>query len=45
MAIRGVDYVNIGVSGGYQAAREGPSLSLGGDDKTLDAITPLFKIV
>lgn len=31
----GVDYIGCGVSGGYQAARAGPSMCLGGDEATL----------
>ena len=42
MLTRGVLYIGMGVSGGYQAAREGPSMSPGGDGKALDAVLPLL---
>ena len=45
MTVRGVHYVGMGVSGGYQSARSGPSMSPGGDDSTLDAIMPLLEKV
>ena len=44
-ALRGVGYIGMGVSGGYQAAREGPSLSPGGDDATLNTVMPLLQKV
>ena len=45
MAVQGVSYVGMGVSGGYQAARSGPSMSPGGDEPTLDAVMPLLRKV
>jgi 6-phosphogluconate dehydrogenase len=40
---RGVHYIGTGVSGGYQAARSGPSLSPGGDKKGLELVMPLLE--
>lgn len=40
---KGVSWIGCGVSGGYQSARRGPSLSLGGDPKAIDLILPLLK--
>ena len=42
---RGVRYVGMGVSGGYQAARAGPSMCPGGDDESLDMVMPLLRKV
>jgi 6-phosphogluconate dehydrogenase len=42
---RRVYYIGMGVSGGYQSARRGPSMSLGGDDKALDLIMPFLNKV
>ena len=42
---QGVYYVGMGVSGGYQAARRGPSMCPGGEDKALDIVMPLLKKV
>ncbi|KKY14827.1 putative 6-phosphogluconate dehydrogenase [Diplodia seriata] len=42
---RGVRYIGMGVSGGYQAARQGPSMCPGGDDESLDLVLPLLKKV
>lgn len=39
----GVTWIGMGVSGGYQAARRGPSLSPGGDKQTIDEIMPLLQ--
>ena len=41
----GIHYIGMGVSGGYQSARHGPSISPGGDDKGLDLILPFLEIV
>ena len=38
----GVHYVGMGVSGGYQSARHGPSISPGGSDHALDLILPFL---
>jgi len=35
----------MGVSGGYQAARSGPSMCPGGDDESLDIVMPLLQKV
>lgn len=40
----GVHWIGMGVSGGYQSARRGPSMSPGGDSKTLDQVLPLLKM-
>lgn len=42
---KGIRYVGMGVSGGYQAARAGPSMCPGGDDASLDMVMPLLRIV
>ncbi|KAF4556052.1 6-phosphogluconate dehydrogenase-like protein 1 [Elsinoe fawcettii] len=41
--LRGIRYVGMGVSGGYQAARRGPSMCPGADDETLDIVLPLLQ--
>lgn len=41
--LRGIRYVGMGVSGGYQAARRGPSMCPGGDDESLDIVLPLLQ--
>lgn len=38
----GASYVGMGVSGGFQGARQGPSLMPSGDDWALDALMPLL---
>ncbi|EEP79994.1 hypothetical protein UREG_04836 [Uncinocarpus reesii 1704] len=40
---KGISWIGAGVSGGYQSARRGPSLSLGGDPKAIDMILPLLQ--
>ncbi len=40
---RGVIYFGCGVSGGYQAARHGPSMSPGGDKSAYAALKPLLE--
>ena len=42
---QGVFYVGMGVSGGYQAARRGPSMCPGGEDRALDMVLPLLRKV
>ncbi|KAL9099764.1 MAG: hypothetical protein Q9163_004782 [Psora crenata] len=42
---QGVYYIGMGVSGGYQAARRGPSMCPGGEDRALDLALPLLKKV
>lgn len=42
---RGVSYIGSGVSGGYQSARAGPSISPSGDDRALDMVMPLLEKV
>ncbi|KAK4079143.1 hypothetical protein Trihar35433_248 [Trichoderma harzianum] len=39
----GVDWIGMGVSGGYQSARHGPSMSPGGNNEALDAVMPLLE--
>lgn len=41
----GIYYVGCGVSGGYQSARAGPSMSPGGDPKALEILMPLLRSV
>lgn len=38
-----IHYLGCGVSGGYQAARHGPSMSPGGDKASYERIEPLLK--
>ncbi|KID76065.1 6-phosphogluconate dehydrogenase, decarboxylating [Metarhizium brunneum] len=40
----GVDWIGMGVSGGYQSARHGPSLSPGGDNAALEEVMPLLEL-
>ncbi|KAF2840884.1 6-phosphogluconate dehydrogenase C-terminal domain-like protein [Patellaria atrata CBS 101060] len=42
---KGIRYIGMGVSGGYQSAREGPSMCPGGDDESLDIVLPLLRKV
>ncbi|KAN0077605.1 6-phosphogluconate dehydrogenase, C-terminal-like protein [Elaphomyces granulatus] len=39
----GVSWIGMGVSGGYQSARRGPSLSPGGDPNTIETVLPLLE--
>lgn len=39
----GVEWIGMGVSGGYQSARRGPSMSLGGSKQTIDEVLPLLE--
>jgi 6-phosphogluconate dehydrogenase len=39
----GIHYVGMGVSGGYQSARHGPSIPPGGSEEALDLITPFLE--
>ncbi|CAK4031268.1 6-phosphogluconate dehydrogenase (decarboxylating) like [Lecanosticta acicola] len=41
--VKGIRYVGMGVSGGYQAARRGPSMCPGSDAETLDIVMPLLE--
>lgn len=41
----GIHYIGCGVSGGYQSARHGPSMSPGGDADTLKKILPFLERV
>jgi 6-phosphogluconate dehydrogenase len=41
----GIQYIGCGVSGGYQAARAGPSMCPGGDNLALEAVMPLLEKV
>jgi len=40
---KGIHYIGMGVSGGYQSARHGPSFSPGGSDEALDKVMPFLK--
>lgn len=40
----GVSWIGMGVSGGYQSARHGPSMSVGGDAKVVDVVLPLLRM-
>lgn len=40
---RGVSYIGMGVSGGFNGARHGPSLMPSGDEWALDRLMPLLK--
>ena len=44
-AARGILYIGMGVSGGYQAARRGPSLCPGGSPEAVGAVMPLLEKV
>lgn len=39
----GVDWIGMGVSGGYQSARRGPSMAPGGSQKAVEAVLPLLE--
>jgi 6-phosphogluconate dehydrogenase len=41
----GIHYVGMGVSGGYQAARHGPSMSPGGSREALELVMPFLEKV
>lgn len=43
LVAQGVYYIGCGVSGGYQAARRGPSMCPGGEDAALDMCMPMFE--
>ncbi len=43
LVAQGVYYIGCGVSGGYQAARRGPSMCPGGQEAALDIMMPLFE--
>lgn len=45
LAPEGIHYVGCGVSGGYQSARAGPSLSPGGSSEALDMVLPILRRV
>jgi 6-phosphogluconate dehydrogenase len=40
---KGVHWIGTGVSGGYQSARRGPSMSPGGDREAIEKVLPLLK--
>ena len=42
---KGIHYIGCGVSGGYQAARHGPSCSPGGSEEALKAVMPFIKTI
>lgn len=39
----GIAYISMGVSGGYQSARRGPSISPSGDKEALERVMPLLQ--
>ncbi|RPB01726.1 6-phosphogluconate dehydrogenase C-terminal domain-like protein [Choiromyces venosus 120613-1] len=39
----GIGYIGMGVSGGYQSARRGPSMSPGGDAKVVERVMPILE--
>ena len=43
LAPDGIAYLSMGVSGGYQSARRGPSISPSGDKVALDRVMPLLE--
>jgi 6-phosphogluconate dehydrogenase len=43
LVAQGVYYIGCGVSGGYQAARRGPSMCPGGQEAALDMCMPMFE--
>ncbi|KAL9128933.1 MAG: hypothetical protein Q9217_002487 [Psora testacea] len=45
LVAQGVYYIGMGVSGGYQAARRGPSMCPGGEERALDIVLPLLRQV
>lgn len=44
MEPKGVSWIGMGVSGGYQSARHGPSMSVGGDAKAVAVVLPLLRM-
>ncbi|KAI8969467.1 6-phosphogluconate dehydrogenase decarboxylating [Trametes punicea] len=40
---QGISYLSMGVSGGYQSARRGPSISPSGDPAALERVMPLLR--
>ncbi|QGA14965.1 hypothetical protein EYB26_002621 [Talaromyces marneffei] len=40
----GVSWIGMGVSGGYQSARRGPSLSPGGDKQAVEQVLPFLEL-
>ncbi|KAK4241595.1 6-phosphogluconate dehydrogenase [Achaetomium macrosporum] len=40
---KGIKWIGMGVSGGYQSARRGPSLSPGGDKEAVEFVLPLLE--
>lgn len=40
---KGVKWIGMGVSGGYQSARRGPSMSPGGDREAVEFVLPLLE--
>lgn len=42
---KGIHYIGCGVSGGYQSARHGPSMSPGGSSEALDKVMPFLRKV
>ncbi|OBT81490.1 hypothetical protein VE02_09673 [Pseudogymnoascus sp. 03VT05] len=40
---KGISWIGVGISGGYQAARHGPSLSPGGSEASVKRVLPLLE--
>lgn len=40
---RGISWIGLGVSGGYQSARRGPSLSPGGSKEAIEEVLPVLR--
>lgn len=43
LSARGIHFIGMGVSGGYQSARHGPSISPGGSSEALDLVFPFLE--
>ncbi|KFX91442.1 hypothetical protein O988_07752 [Pseudogymnoascus sp. VKM F-3808] len=43
LKLKGISWIGVGISGGYQAARHGPSLSPGGDEAAVKRVLPLLE--
>lgn len=41
---KGITWIGLGVSGGYQGARRGPSMSPGGDRNDIELVMPLLEL-
>jgi 6-phosphogluconate dehydrogenase len=43
LSCKGVNWIGMGVSGGYQSARRGPSMSPGGNKEAIETVLPLLR--